>query len=221
MLWSGCTVAITRALGILLHCSWIEPIQVNSQRDLLMYTRTNTPGLYFETALHKTVTHKIKPSWVTDQNLHVSKLYIVCAWLFTFSTVCHPLHISNKCPNKTLYSGTPSNTSHKHIHTHSYLWSKKKPASWSQWLVQSNRSPSPVSSLYSHTGDDTRCVHWRRGEDQGRGLRCPPERECWHIYWKGGDLTISKIREGADHRGGVAIPDWTNHPHSHIQEAEF
>lgn len=30
---------------------------------------------------------------------------------------------------------------------------------------------------------------------------------------------ISKIREGADHRGGVAIPDWTNHPHSHIQEA--
>lgn len=40
------------------------------------------------------------------------------------------------------------------------------------------------------------------------------------LFWrKGGDLTISKIREGADHRGGVAIPDWTNHSHSHIQEA--
>lgn len=33
------------------------------------------------------------------------------------------------------------------------------------------------------------------------------------------DVTISKIRVGADHRGGVAIPDWTNHSHSHTQEA--
>jgi len=36
---------------------------------------------------------------------------------------------------------------------------------------------------------------------------------------KGYDLTNSKIRVGADHRGVVAIPDWTNHSHSHTQEA--
>lgn len=98
----------------------------------------------------------------------------------------------------------------------------KKIASWSQWLVQSNRSASPVSSIYSQTGDDTRCVHWRPKWRTGKGvygLRWPPERECWLIYQKGCDLTISKIRVGADHRGGVAIPDWTNHSRSHTQEA--
>lgn len=56
-------------------------------------------------------------------------------------------------------------------------------------------------------------------ENREGGLRWPPERECWLIYQKGCDLTISKIRVGADHRGGVAIPDWTNHSRSHTQEA--
>ncbi len=135
-----------------------------------------------------------------------------CAIHFTFQTSVQIKHFILE-HHLTHHTSTS-------ILTHICDQKKKQQADHSDWY-----NPTDLLHLclhYTVTQMMTpRCVHWRRGEDQGRGLRCPPERECWHIYWKGGDLTISKIREGADHRGGVAIPDWTNHPHSHIQEAEF
>lgn len=76
-----------------------------------------------------------------------------------------------------------------------------------------------VFIIQSHRWWHQMCSLKAEVENREGGLRWPPERECWLIYQKGCDLTISKIRVGADHRGGVAIPDWTNHSRSHTQEA--
>jgi len=154
-----------------------------------MNMRTNTPGLYFETVLDKAVTNKIKQLWVTDQNLYVSQTvspvlnYVLyahdCACLFvsfSFSTVCHPLHISSVKIKRFIME---YHLTHLHL-AHSYsLMSviKKKQADHSDWY-------NPTDLLHS-------CLHYRvtqvmtpdvftegQGGEQGRGIWWPPEREC-------------------------------------------
>lgn len=128
----------------------------------------------------------------------------LCAIHFTFQT-----NIKN-----SFYSGIPSNI-HTSILTH--ICDQKIKNSKLITVIGTIQQIcfTCVFIIQSHRWWHQMCSLKAGVENREGGLRRPPERECWLIYQKGCDWTISKIRVRADHSGGAVIPDWTNQSHSH------
>lgn len=162
---------------------------------------------------------KTEQSRVIDQNQSVgqSPLYAQTHLsAFTFSTVCHPLHIKKKCCSLeyqlTSIQTCSSITTTPQTHTSftSVIKFKKLQVDHSDWY-------NPIDLLhlclhYTVTQVMTPAVFtegW--GGEQGRGLQWVQrditlQKGSSDLFRKGDDLILATRRGCADHRRGVAVP---------------
>lgn len=163
-----------------------SPSQFNNS-GLLMYTWTTTfcnqVGLHFETMLVKAI------NWAINCNRSDPKFSNIFVCFDLFYSVPSTPHwkqmLQSGIPTSmNLCSSIPTTTQTHISHICDQDW---KAMGWPQWSLQSNRSPSPVSTVYSHTGDDTSCVHRRLGWRTGKRTTVsseghyPPDRKFWII----------------------------------------